>query len=58
MQTELQGEFQKRLVPVIDELAKEKGLYAIYSIADSGAAYVHPGLDLSAEITKRLDTKK
>ena len=58
LQNELQGEFQKRLVPVIDEVAKEKGLYAIYSIADSGAAYVHPGLDLSAEITKRLDAKK
>jgi outer membrane protein len=58
LQNELQGEFQKRLIPVIDEVAKEKGLYAIYSIADSGAAYVHPGLDLSAEITKRLDAKK
>ena len=58
LQTEVQNDFQKRLVPVIDELAKEKGLYAIYSIADSGAAYVHPGLDLSAEITKRLDAKK
>ena len=39
-------------------VAKEKGLHAIYSIADSGAAYVHPGLDLSVEITKRLDAKK
>jgi Skp family chaperone for outer membrane proteins len=58
LQTEVQNDFQKRLVPVIDEVAKEKGLYAIYSIADSGAAYVHPGLDLSAEITKRLDAKK
>jgi Skp family chaperone for outer membrane proteins len=58
LQTEVQNDFQKRLVPIIDEVAKEKGLYAIYSIADSGAAYVHPGLDLSAEITKRLDAKK
>jgi Skp family chaperone for outer membrane proteins len=52
------GEFQKRLVPVIDELAKEKGLYAVFSAADSGAAYMHPGLDLSAEVIKRLDAKK
>ena len=58
LQTEVQNDFQKRLVPVIDEVAKEKGLYAIYSIADSGAAYVHPGLDLSAEVIKRLDAKK
>ena len=58
LQNELMGEFQKRLVPVIDEVAKEKGLYAVFSIADSGAAYVHPGLDISAEVIKRLDAKK
>jgi outer membrane protein len=58
LQNELMGEFQKRLIPVIDEIAKEKGLYAVFSIADSGAAYVNPGLDLSAEVIKRLDAKK
>jgi outer membrane protein len=55
LQNELQGEFQKRLIPVIDEVAKEKGLYAVFSIADSGAAFVHPGLNISDEIIKRLD---
>jgi Skp family chaperone for outer membrane proteins len=58
LQNELQGEFQKRLGPVIEELAKEKGLYAVFSITDSGAAYVHAGLDLTAEVIKRLDAKK
>jgi outer membrane protein len=58
LQNDVQGEFQKKLVPVIDEVAKEKGLYAVFTLADSGAAYVHPGLDLSAEVTKRLDAKK
>ena len=61
LQNELQGEFQKRLIPVIEEVAKEKGLHAVFSIADSGAAYVHPGLNISEEIVKRLDaaaTKK
>jgi len=52
---ELQGEFQKRLIPVIEEVAKEKGLHAVFSIADSGAAYVHPGLNISEEVVKRLD---
>lgn len=55
LQNELQGEFQKRLIPIIDEVAKEKGLYAVFSIADSGAAFVHPGLNISDEIVKRLD---
>src|SRR5215217_1854656 len=34
LQNELMGEFQKRLIPVIDEIAKEKGLYAVFSAAD------------------------
>ena len=55
LQNELQGEFQKRLIPVIEEVAKEKVLHAVFSIADSGAAYVHPGLNISEEIVKRLD---
>jgi Skp family chaperone for outer membrane proteins len=58
LQNELMSDFQKRLIPVIEEVAKEKGLYAVFSVADSGAAFVHQGLDLSGEIVKRLDAKK
>jgi outer membrane protein len=57
MQNDLQGEFQKKLIPVIEELAKEKGLYMIFT-AESGFAYVSPGLNLSEEVIKRLDAKK
>ena len=52
---ELQGEFQKKLIPVIAEIAKEKGLHAVFSIADSGAAFYLPSLDISDEVIKRLD---
>jgi outer membrane protein len=55
LQNELQADFQKRLLPIIEEVAKEKGLHAVFSIADSGAAYVHPGLNISDEVVKRLD---
>lgn len=58
LQNDLQAEFQKRLLPVIEEVAKEKGLHAVFSVADSGAAYVHAGLNLSEEVVKRLDAKK
>src|SRR5262245_4307182 len=57
MQNELQTEFQKKLIPIIEELAKEKGLYMIFT-AESGFAYVYPGLNLSPEVIKRLDAKK
>jgi len=57
LNNELQGEFQKKLVPVIEEIAKEKGLYLVFT-TDSGFAYIHPGLNLSDEVIKRLDAKK
>ena len=57
LQNDLQGEFQKKLIPIIEELAKEKGLYMIFT-SESGFAYVHPGLNLSDEVIKRLDAKK
>ena len=58
LQNDLQAEFQKKLLPIIEEVAKEKGLHAVFSIADVGAAYVHPGLNVTDEIVKRLDAKK
>jgi len=58
LRNELMTEFQKRLLPVIEEVAKEKGLYAVFSLGDAGTAYWHPGLLISDEIVKRLDAKK
>ncbi len=57
LNNELQAEFTKRVSPIIEEIAKEKGLYLVFT-ADSGFAYVHPGLNISDEVIKRLDSKK
>ncbi len=51
----LQNEFQVRLNPIIDEVAKEKGLYVVFSIVDSGAIWANTGLDITSEVMKRLD---
>jgi outer membrane protein len=53
----LLGDFQEKVLPIIEALAKEKGLYANFGAAESGAAYVHPGVDLTVELVKRLDVK-
>jgi Skp family chaperone for outer membrane proteins len=58
LRNDLQAEFQKKLLPIIEEVAKEKGLYAVFSIADAGAAYWHPGLLITDEVVKKLDMKK
>lgn len=55
---DLQNEFQTRLNPVIDQVAQEKGLHLVLSIADSGAVWVNTGLNISLEVMKRLDGAK
>ena len=55
---ELQTEFQTKLNPIIDQVAKEKGLQLVLSIADSGAVWADTGLNISAEVIKRLDANK
>lgn len=52
---DLQNDFQTRLNPVIDAVAKEKGLQLVFSIADSGAVWADTGLNISLEVMKRLD---
>jgi outer membrane protein len=58
LQNELQGDFQQKLLPLVKAIAEEKGLHAVFSIQDSGVAYWDPGLDISDEVIKRLDTAK
>ncbi len=53
--TDLQNDFQTRLNPIIDVVANEKGLHYVLSIADSGVVWVNTGLNISAEVMKRLD---
>ncbi len=52
---QLQGEFQDKLNPIIEQLRADKGLLMIFSIRDSGVVAADPGLDLSSEVIKRFD---
>jgi outer membrane protein len=52
---ELQGVFQEKLNPIIEQLRIDKGLLMIFSVRDSGVVAVEPGLDLSSEVIKRFD---
>jgi outer membrane protein len=58
LQTELQVEFQRKLNPILEQVAKEKGLHMLVDIQNSGAVWVDTGLDLTAEVIKRLDASK
>jgi Skp family chaperone for outer membrane proteins len=52
---QLLANFKEKVIPVVDAIKTEKGLWAVFSIEDSGVAVWMPGLDLSLEVVKRLD---
>ena len=55
LQNELQLDFQRKVGPVIEAVAREKGLQLLFSQSDSGLVWADQGLDLTAEVIRRLD---
>jgi outer membrane protein len=55
LQNELQVDFQKKLLPVIDAVSVEKGLHMVFSVVDGGVVWAHPGLDITGDVIKRFD---
>jgi outer membrane protein len=55
LQQDLQNEFQKRLMPIVQQVFNEKGLQILFSAADSGIVWAEPGLDITEDIIKRFD---
>jgi outer membrane protein len=56
LQNELQNDFQKKLLPVIDAVSQERGLLMVFSVADAGVVWANPGLDITADVIKRFDS--
>ncbi len=53
---QLLDEFSSKVLPIVEQIRGERNLWVVFSLGDgSGVAAVHPGLDLSAEVIKRLD---
>ena len=57
LQADLLADFEKKVLPILETMAKEKNLHAVFNVADSGAVYVFPGLNLSPELVKRVDAQ-
>ncbi|MGE0392791.1 MAG: OmpH family outer membrane protein [Vicinamibacterales bacterium] len=58
LQQQLQLDFQRKLNPVLAEVAQERGLHLVFSAGDAGLAWAHAGLDITADVIKRFDSKK
>ena len=56
----LSDDFDSKVNPIIEAIRAERKLLMIFDITDMGSITVvasHPGLDLSAEVIKRLDAR-
>ncbi len=58
LQLKLFNRVQSELIPIIEQLGKEKGMDIIFDLAKSGAVYFNPVIDLTDEIIKRYDASK
>jgi Skp family chaperone for outer membrane proteins len=55
LNNELQKTFMGKVNPIVQQIAAEKGLQVLFLREESGLLWGDPALDLSAEITRRLD---
>jgi Skp family chaperone for outer membrane proteins len=55
---DLQEQFRQKLIPVIEQIGKERDLLVIFSVADAGMIWANPALDLTQEVIRRLDQGK
>jgi outer membrane protein len=58
LQNEFEMEFRARLVPVIDEVSKQKGLQFVFGLEQAAIIWWSPAVDISEEVVKRLDAGK
>lgn len=49
---------QSELIPIIEQLGKEKNLEIIFDLAQSGAIYFNPTIELTEEVIRRYDASK
>ncbi|HYE85263.1 MAG TPA: OmpH family outer membrane protein [Vicinamibacterales bacterium] len=55
LQEELQGEFQARLMPVIQQVSTDMGLHFVFNAPSDGLVWADPSVDITADVIKKLD---
>jgi Skp family chaperone for outer membrane proteins len=56
MRNDLDTDLRRKVVPVVADIAKERGLHAVFT-ADSSLLYMLPALDISDDVIKRVDAQ-
>lgn len=57
-QNDLMSDFVQKVAPVVEAYAKEKSLLAVLDARSGAGFWAAPGMDISADIVKRLDAIK
>lgn len=55
MQEELLGDLDRRVMPIIQQVAEEGGYTLVFRKFESGLLHVADGIDVTAEVVRRLD---
>ena len=55
LQAQLQDDFQRKLTPIVQQVAIDRQLHMLFSVADSGLVWGDPSLDLTEEIIVKFD---
>jgi len=58
LQMRLFNRIQSELLPIIEQVGKEKSLDIIFDLAKSGAIYFNPAIEITDEVIKRYDASK
>jgi outer membrane protein len=53
---QVENDFNRKLTPVIDKVAKQKQVHFVFNAAQSGLIWAEPGMDLTAEVIQAFDT--
>jgi outer membrane protein len=55
LQQDLQEAFHRRLMPILQKMAQERGLQMLLSLQDAGVVWWDTGLDITADVVKQFD---
>jgi Skp family chaperone for outer membrane proteins len=58
LQATTMSRIQADLMPLIEQLRKDKGLDLIFDVTKGGTVYFNPALDLTTEVVRRYDALK
>lgn len=58
LQLRLFNKVKGELLPIIEQLGKEKGFDIIFDLANSGALYFSPAIEITEEVIKKYDASK